>query len=420
MSLLGISVFLTLTLNSAVYSESISSNLTSVDSMEVVTKYSLFSEYYKNKDFNSALPYGWEVIQLNPEKFSKWVYGKMEDALWQMHDSADTAPEVKKAIEDTILSFYDIAIKYNSVEKAYYQARKAFVAETWLELPFEEVTAMYEKAIEYDPNISTYYYNHLGQLYKSKAEEDLEYKTKALDLFTYLNDREPDNQIWSDELESLVDNIDELVELTKKAWLNNKDDAARAWKFASLAMKAGRYSEAVEALEFLTQKSPESLNYWSQLATAYQKTDDLTKAEATFKKLIELEPNEQDNYLNLGIVYKDKGQLSAARTQYQKAASLKNGWGLPIYYEGLLYEQAARNCGSFNFEDKLVYQLAVDTYRKAANTDPSLTQARDRVSALSSSVPTKEDYFFRKYKSGTSIPISGNCYGWIGRSISVP
>lgn len=388
--------------------------------MEVVTKYSLFSEYYKNKDFQSALPYGWEVIQLNPEKFCKWIYGKMEDALWQTHDSSTVSPEEKKTVEDTILSFYDIAIKYNPVEKAYYQARKAFVAETWLGLPFEEVTAMYEKATEYDPKISTYYYNRLGQLYKSKAEEAPDFKTKALDLFTYLNEREPDNQVWSDELESLVDNIDELVELTKKAWLNNKDDATRAWKFASLAMKAGRYADAIEALEFLTQNSPESINYWSQLATAYQKTDDLNKAETTIKKLIEIEPDNQDHYLNLGIVYKDKGQLSAARVQYQKAASLKNGWGLPIYYEGLLYEQAARNCGSFDFEDKLVYQLAVDTYRKAANTEPSLTQARDRVSALSSSVPTKEDYFFRKYKSGASIPISGNCYGWIGRSVSVP
>jgi len=85
----------------------------------------------------------------------------------------------------------------------------------------------------------------------------------------------------------------------------------------------------------------------------------------------------------------------------------------------MLYEESARNCG-FQFEDKLVYQLAVDTYRKAANVDPSFTQARERASALSSSVPTKEDYFFRNYKSGSTIPIAGNCYGWIGRSVTVP
>jgi len=418
-SILGLGAFLTMMLSSGVYSKNVTYNATSLDSMEVLTKYSLFSEYYKNKDYKSALPYGWEVIQLAPEKFNKWVYGKMEDVLWQLHDSVDVLPEEKQAVEDTIISFYDTAIEFHPAEKAYYQSRKAFVAETWLNKPFEDITAMYEKAIEYDPNISTYYYNRLGQLYKSKIDEDPEYKTKALDLYTYLSEREPDTQTWSDELESLVDNIDELVELTKKAWYNNKDDASRAWKYASLAMKAKRFEDAIEPLEFLTNKSLEAINYWNQLASAYEKTDKLDKAEVTYKKLIELEPENQDHYLNLGIIYKEKGQLSAARVQYQKAASLKGGWGLPIYYEGMLYEESARNCG-FQFEDKLVYQLAVDTYRKAANVDPSFTQARERASALSSSVPTKEDYFFRNYKSGSTIPIAGNCYGWIGRSVTVP
>ena len=36
------------------------------DSMEVVKNYSLFSEYHKNKDFESALPYGWKVIEAYP------------------------------------------------------------------------------------------------------------------------------------------------------------------------------------------------------------------------------------------------------------------------------------------------------------------------------------------------------------------
>jgi len=32
------------------------------DSMETLKLYSLFSEYHKNKDFASALPYGWQVL----------------------------------------------------------------------------------------------------------------------------------------------------------------------------------------------------------------------------------------------------------------------------------------------------------------------------------------------------------------------
>jgi hypothetical protein len=50
--------------------------------------------------------------------------------------------------------------------------------------------------------------------------------------------------------------------------------------------------------------------------------------------------------------------------------------------------------------------------------DASLDMARDRIGALSSVVPTTEDYFFRNYKSGDVIQIT--CVGWIGRSITVP
>src|SRR5690606_37995684 len=172
-----------------------------------------------------------------------------------------------------------------------------------------------------------------------------------LDLYSALAEAEPDNPLWNEELESLVDNIDELVQLAKKAWDLDKDNLQKAWKYASMALKASSFQEAIVALEFLVEKSPETINYWVRLAEAYQKTDQLDKAESAYKKLIQLEPDNKNHYLNLGIVYKDKGQLSAARTQYQKASDVGGNWGLPIYYEGLLYELAARGC-EFNLETK--------------------------------------------------------------------
>ena len=85
-----------------------------------------------------------------------------------------------------------------------------------------------------------------------------------------------------------------------------------------------------------------------------------------------------------------------------------------------MYEKAARGC-TFDFQSKLVYQLAVDTYRQAKKVDPGLQQAQERINALSTSVPTQEDYFFRGYKSGDSVPITGDCFGWIGsKSVTVP
>jgi tetratricopeptide (TPR) repeat protein len=381
--------------------------------------YSLFSEYYKNRDFNSALPYGWRVLELEPKKFAQWIYYKMEDIFWYMHDSSDISADEKKVFEDSAVSFYDKAIENYPDAKGRFQARKAFVKESWLKAPAEEVIQDYETAVQSDPQVDSYYYHRLGQLYKTASDANPDYKSKALELYDFLEQREPENPQWPKEQESLVDNIDELLQIMKKTWELDKENKSKALKVATTAMKAGAYTDAINALEFLISKEPENPTYLNPLATAYQKTEDLTKAEATFKKLITLEPNKREHYLNLGILYKDKGQLAAARTQYQKASEVGGGWGLPIYYEGLLYEQAARGC-TFDFETKMVYQLAVDTYRRAKNMEPGLSQAQERISALSSSVPTQEDYFFRGHKSGQSLPITGSCFGWIGKSITVP
>ena len=391
-----------------------------VDSMKLLTQYSLFSEYHKNKDYKSALPYGWTVLELDKKKFAKWIYYKMEDALWYLHDSSDLSEDEIKGIEDTTIYLYNLAEEYYPDAKGYFQAKKAFISETWLGLDAETVIKEYETAIQYDSNTLTYYYDRLGKLYKANMDDGSnDYKQKALDLYNYLSEKEPDNPQWQQELETLVENIDELVDILKKTWDLDHENVEKAWKYGSTALKASRYAEAIAALEFLVSKNPESSSYWTQLASAYHKNEQLSKAEDAYKKLIQLEPDKKEHYLNLGIVYRDRGQLAAARSQFEKASDAGNNWGLPIYYIGNLYEQAARSCG-FEFEDKLVYLLAVDTYRRAKNMDPTVTQAQERISALSGSVPSQEDYFFRGLKSGQSIPITGNCYGWIGKSITVP
>lgn len=389
------------------------------DSLKILEKYSLFSEYYKNKDYISALPFGWEVLEMDPAKFSKWIYKKMDYCLTFIHDSADVAPEDKQAIKDTILGFYDMAMIYNADKMASFQLRKAFITETWFDFEPEVAIAEYEKAIEYNPEIHSYYYHKLGQIYIANISDENDYKMKAKLLYSDLALKEPDNPLWIEILLELVDDMSEILDISEKAWNQDKENLGKAWDYAKVCMANESWERAIEPLEFLTQKSPETVNYWNQLATACQKTNHLSEAETALNKLIEIDPDNKDHYMNLGIVYKDQGRLSKARQLYQKASSVGGGWALPIFYEGLLYEQTARGC-SFDFNAKIVYQIAVNTYRKAYNLDQSLSQARDRIGALSSTVPTQEDYFFHKYKSGDVIPVTSECGGWIGKSITVP
>ncbi|KAB2837538.1 MAG: tetratricopeptide repeat protein, partial [Melioribacteraceae bacterium] len=194
-------------------------------------------------------------------------------------------------------------------------------------------------------------------------------------------------------------------------------------KYASLCLKYKEYERAIEALEFLTQKSPDVINYWLQLSSAYDKSDKTDKALSAYKRLIELQPDNKDNYANIALIYKKMDQLSVARTYLQKASNMDPNWDFPYFVEAQLYEQAARNCigSQFEFIDKAVYQLAVDTYRTARSKGGSNAgAAAERMNALKDSVPQQEDYFFRKIKSGDKIKIEGKCYDWIGRTIVVP
>jgi len=386
------------------------------DSMKVLTDYSLFSEYHKNKDYVSALPYGWSVIEANPTKFSKWLYYKMEECLWAVHDSASSTPEMVKSAQDTVLYFYDLAIKYRDQDKGYFQARKAYVSEIWLNLPASVTIPEYEQAIAWQPELSTFYYNRLGQLYINSDDGVNGYKVKAIDIYGILAEREPDNAVWTDIPRNLFENIDDLLKYLKETWEKDPQNEKKAKAYASAAIQASEWAQAVAPLEFLISKEPENVGYLTQIGNVYNKIENTTKSEETFSKLITLEPNNKDHYFYFGKALMESGKYSQARTQFLKASEVGNGWALPIFYEGFLYEQSAGGCTEF--DRKVVYLLAQNTYRRALNMDPALTEARDRINALSGAIPTKEDYFFRGLKPGDVIKIT--CVGWIGKSVTVP
>lgn len=383
--------------------------------------FSLFYESHKNKDFVSAIDYGWKIVNNDPSPWLRFkLFPKMEEILWYMHDSMKVSEAELKSLNDTILYFYDRAIKYEPKNESHYLVRKAYVKEVWRKDNPEDVIKLYEKAIELDPNTDNFYKDRLGMLYIANANDNNDYKLKALDLYSKLAESDANNPIWNQKLEGIAEDITELVNITKKSWEFDKENLEKAWKYASTCLRAQDYEQAKTPLEFLVSKSPEVINYWKQLASVYEKLEMNDKTINAYKKLIDLQPDNRDNYVNLALVYKRLDQLSVSRTYLQRAMKADPNWDYPVFIEAQLYEQGARAC-DFDFMAKCVYLLAVNTYRKAANMGGQFSStAAERVKALQNSIPMKEDYFFRKIKSGDTIKIEGPCYAWIDRSVTVP
>jgi len=393
---------------------------TSSDSLMV--EFSLFWEAYKTKDYKFAYDHGWNVINDNPTNYLQYKpFKKMEDIIIFLRDSVATTEQDKNMYADTMIALYDKAVQYDSKNSDYFIIKKAYTIEVWKNAPTDEAIAAYEYALDKYPDAPSFYKDRLGILYSQNDDGENGYKLKALQLYSKLAEEDPENDTWNTRLKSLADNPEELADIMKRSWELDKENLSKAYAYAETCLNYQFYTRSIEPLEFLTKKSTDVINYWRKLALVYNKLNKSDASINAYKTLIELEPNNRDNYFNVALIYKDLGQLSVARSYLQKASNASSEpWDLPIFVEASLYEQAARDCG-FEFDDKCVYQLAVDTYAKAAKLNGSQSgAARDRIKALSNSVPQQEDYFFRKLSSGTEIKIQGKCYNWINKSIIVP
>ncbi len=400
------------------------STIVNSDSVNVMVEASLFFEAYKNKQYEMwTIEKGFNVVNFKPDFMPKYeVYKKIEKVIYELYADSTTPPETKELLADTVMYLYNRGIEYDKEDMGYYMLKKAYVIDQWLASGPDSSIAAYEAGLAVDSVFNAdkiYYADQLGLLYKSNMRPENDYQIKALDIYSKLSELEPDNGKWISMIESLAENDDELVDILKKAWYLDKSNSEKAWKYAKICKKVGNYEASIEPLKFLIDANPDVVNYWNEIARAYQKNDQIDKAISSYKKLIDLQPDNRDNYFNLALLYKDMNQFSVSRSYLQKAARVSSGWDYPLYIEAGLYEQAARNCG-FEFEDKCVYQLAADTYRQAANLrGENASAALSRIDALTNSVPSKEDYFFRKKQNGDVIKIEGKCYDWIGKSITV-
>ncbi|MFH0734444.1 MAG: tetratricopeptide repeat protein [bacterium] len=392
------------------------------DSLNVLAEFSLFNEYQKNNDFVNAVSHGWNVINNKPKAFIKYkIFEKMSDVLFFLHDSTSISELEKSKYTDTIIYLYDRAIEYDSDNCSYYFIKKAFVLENWKKAEISEIISAYENAVNKDAKIDDYYKDKLGLLYNNNNNDSNGYKDKALSLYLKFQKNDPKNELWNDRVSQLTKNGSRGFENSEKSWNDNKKDVTTALNYANVCLKNKEYEKAIEPLEFLIEKYPDEIAYVKKIVLCFYKAGLIDKAINGYKKLINLEPDNKQNYVSIAILYKELNQLSLSKEFLQKALNFDPKWDYPVYIEAQLYEQSVRDCGSLDFMDKCVYQYALNKYLTCKNMSGEYSsKSADRIKALSNSVPNKDDYFFRSLKKGTKVKLEGKCYNWIGGYIIVP
>jgi tetratricopeptide (TPR) repeat protein len=135
-------------------------------------------------------------------------------------------------------------------------------------------------------------------------------------------------QLWAAINMTFVTNeTEEGLRLGKK-FVDAYPNAARAWLvYSGLLGGQRKYDEARAASAKAIELAPDQVSGYNSLGFSYLYNDprNFAKAEKNFRRAIEIDPSEANNWVNVGDVHRAMGDLEAARGDYSKALELDSG-----------------------------------------------------------------------------------------------
>lgn len=125
----------------------------------------------------------------------------------------------------------------------------------------------------------------------------------------------------------------------------------------------GNFAQAVVLATSLAARYPKSVQVWKALASAHASLKNYDEAITGFKRVVELDPNDPDGYLNLGAALQDRGLYAEAAENYRRTLQLN-----PNYVNA-----------HFNLGNALKHQRdldgAIQSYQQTIQLSPNFADA---------------------------------------------
>lgn len=165
------------------------------------------------------------------------------------------------------------------------------------------------------------YLRSLGDL-SSSAQSDM--AERAIEQYREVYRLDPtdsESALWLARLYRLRNEHDKAEDVLRSLLKQDPENEAAVEQLTQLLLDEGKSADAVSLLEGITSRTP-SPALLDLLGDAYSQTHELEKAEAAYRKAVELDPSELSHERGLGQTLLAEEKYSDALVVYQKLADL--------------------------------------------------------------------------------------------------
>jgi tetratricopeptide (TPR) repeat protein len=414
------------------------------DSAKSVQYYSLYREFFKQKNYPEAMRY-WNYVYTNAPTLNSRVINNGIEYYQELLD-AETQEGARKdeLLDSLIMLNYHKLHCYGEAKEDQISilSRIGYLYQVYRPSASEEIKKIYGNVIKMAGNDSPYF---VLQPYFSYLLIDLDNdKISPLEVLNVKDQivaiiaANADDEKYGANYETVGSNIDAIFENNKKVQALFDCEAMKSiWQeqyktqmndvefvkntYRSMSANKCKDDPFTEELKMQLVKVDPTSNRMMMMASQELKEKDYSNAVTWIEKAIALETDpvkNAENYYKIAeIKYAISKDFAAARNYARKAINLRPNWGKPYLLIGKLYASSGKLCGpGTGFESQKVIWPALDYFNKAKQVDPAIAEdAQELINKYWQYLPETGEMFMLGHKNGDSFYVG--C--WIGENTTV-
>jgi len=363
---------------------------------ELKKNWSFGWENYKNKQYDRAKKYFWRVAELDTVEMFTKVHRYLGDAYFKLED-----------VDSAQIVFELGAEKYP--DDPHLHRMVGFIQAQREQIP--DAIEKYEKVVELEPE-SKDDWKQLAALYvRDQRIPD------AIDAYNKVLELDPDDLEAQHNVSTLAiseGDIEGAIETKKSLAEKDPQNSAVRYDLGKMQFEQQEYEESIKWFNEYLTLSPDDVSAIEYIGNAYLNLEQYNSALSQYKRILDLQPKNKKIMCQISTCYKEMGRFSSARAYANNALAVDRNFGLAWIVLGEAYEASAEKCvdakdGELEYNDKLVYEIALNYYQKAKNDPAYRAEAARKISYVKPVAPTADDKFMHKDEKEPT----GECYSWI-------